>query len=77
MCLGLRLDLPQYVLNDFRGAAHFHRHETFYWQACALSTNEESESDVESLGIESFAGISVQLAEGGPMVNYHKSASLI
>lgn len=33
-----------------------------------LSTNEESESDVEGLGLESFAGISVQLAEGGPMV---------
>jgi len=37
-------------------------------EACALSTNEESESDVESLGLETFAGISVQLAEGGPMV---------
>jgi len=38
-------------------------------EACALSTNEESESDVEGLGLESFAGISVQLAEGGPMVS--------
>merc|ERR1719341_3241733 len=37
-------------------------------EACVLSTNEESESDVEGLGLESFAGISVQLAEGGPMV---------
>merc|ERR1712192_19181 len=37
-------------------------------EACSLSTNEESESDVEGLGLETFAGISVQLAEGGPMV---------
>ena len=35
-----------------------------------MSTNEESESDVDGLGLESFAGISVQLAEGGPMVAY-------
>ena len=35
-----------------------------------MSTNEESESDVDGLGLESFAGISVQLAEGGPMVTF-------
>ena len=43
---------------------------TYYWQGSALSTNEESESDVDGLGLESFAGISVQLAEGGPMVAF-------
>ena len=38
-----------------------------------MSTNEESESDVDGLGLESFAGISVQLAEGGPMVTSSNS----
>ena len=45
-----------------------HLIQSKYCQACALSTNEESESDVEGFGLESFAGISDQLAEGGPMV---------
>ena len=38
------------------------------FEATAVSTNDDSDTDGESQQFESFTELSVQLAEGGPMV---------
>ena len=68
-CTRLILNLPKFTSEILIVLLYVLSPDLSYLcQGSALSTNEESESDVDGLGLESFAGISVQLAEGGPMV---------